>query len=206
MHRIHQLWRINDSGLHRICRHDRIGVAVLDEAVRAAVTLSHRHIPSRQLPDKAISLLDTACACVAMSLYTPPVVVDQLRQRTAALDVEFALPAQEGVISQGSEETRPKRAEAANARLDAAEHEWSTHEAQWQEELAMVRQIQALETRDRGRESAAPGANGPRRNCRRLKKNSCCASKMCRRSFPQSTSRRLRQSRRTGREFPWASW
>jgi type VI secretion system protein VasG len=66
------------------------GVTVLDEAVRAAVSLSHRYIPSRQLPDKAISLLDTACARVAMSLHTPPAVVDQLRQRIAALDVELA--------------------------------------------------------------------------------------------------------------------
>ncbi len=45
------------------------GVTVLDEAVRAAVCLSHRYIPARQLPDKAISLLDTACARVAMSLH-----------------------------------------------------------------------------------------------------------------------------------------
>jgi type VI secretion system protein VasG len=135
------------------------GVAVLDEAVRAAVSLSHRYIPSRQLPDKAISLLDTACARVAMSLHTPPAVVDQLRQRIAALDVELALLAQEGVISQGTE-ARSKRIEAANARLDAAEHELSTHEAQWQEELAMVRQIQALRTREREREEGESSAGG----------------------------------------------
>ncbi|PUE28966.1 type VI secretion system ATPase TssH [Limnohabitans sp. Jir72] len=47
-------------------------VVVLDEAIRAAVTLSHRYIPARQLPDKAVSLLDTACARVAMSLHAPP--------------------------------------------------------------------------------------------------------------------------------------
>ena len=133
------------------------GVAVLDEAVRAAVALSHRYIPSRQLPDKAIGLLDTACARVAMSLHTPPAVVDQLRQRIAALDVELALLAQEGAISQGSE-TRSKRVEAANARLEATERELSAHEAQWQEELAMVRQIQALRTRER--EEGESGAEG----------------------------------------------
>ena len=139
------------------------GVTVLDEAVRAAVTLSHRYIPSRQLPDKAISLLDTACARVAMSLHTPPAVVDQLRQRMMALDVELALLAQEGVISQGSE-TRSKRVEAATARLNAAEHELSTHEARWQEELAMVQQIQALRTKKREereeREEGESGAEG----------------------------------------------
>ncbi|MDH6168950.1 type VI secretion system protein VasG [Variovorax boronicumulans] len=133
------------------------GVTVLDEAVRAAVTLSHRYIPSRQLPDKAISLLDTACARVAMSLHTPPAVVDQLRRRIAALDVELALLAQEGEISRGSE-TRSERIETANARLAAAEHELSTHEARWQEELAMVRQIHALRTKRRGEEES--GAEG----------------------------------------------
>ncbi|MBJ2159125.1 type VI secretion system ATPase TssH [Variovorax sp. IB41] len=124
------------------------GVTVLDEAVRAAVTLSHRYIPSRQLPDKAISLLDTACARVAMSLHTPPAVVDQLRQRIAALDVELELLIGEGAISQGSEK-RLERVEAAHSRLGTAELELSAHEARWQEELAMVQQIQALRTRKR---------------------------------------------------------
>jgi type VI secretion system protein VasG len=139
------------------------GVTVLDEAVRAAVTLSHRYIPSRQLPDKAISLLDTACARVAMSLHTPPAVVDRLRQRIAALDVELELLAAEGAISQGSEK-RLKRLEAANSRLGAAEHELSAHEARWQEELAMVQQIQALRTRKR--EEGESGAEGERPSAR----------------------------------------
>jgi len=133
------------------------GVTVLDEAVRAAVALSHRYIPSRQLPDKAISLLDTACARVAMSLHTPPAVVDQLRQRIAALDVELALLTQESAISRGGD-ARSKRLEAAKARLDATEHELSTYEARWQEELAMVQQIQALRTKKR--EEGESGAEG----------------------------------------------
>jgi len=135
------------------------GVTVLDEAVRAAVSLSHRYIPSRQLPDKAISLLDTACARVAMSLHTPPAVVDQLRQRIAALDVEIALLAQESAISRGGD-VRSKRLEAANARLDATEHELSTYEARWQEELAMVQQIQSLRTKKREEEEGESGAEG----------------------------------------------
>ena len=139
------------------------GVTMLDEAVRAAVALSHRYIPARQLPDKAIRLLDTACARVAMSLHTPPAVVDQLRQRIAALDVELALLAQEEAISRGSE-TRSKRVEAANARLDAAEHELSAHEARWQEELVMVQQIHALRTKKR--EEGGIGAEGERPTAR----------------------------------------
>ena len=55
-------------------------VVVMDAAVMAAVTLSHRYIPARQLPDKAISLLDTACARVAMSLHTPSKEIVRLNQ------------------------------------------------------------------------------------------------------------------------------
>lgn len=47
-------------------------VLLLDEAVSAAVKLSHRYIPARQLPDKAVALLDTACARVAVSQSAPP--------------------------------------------------------------------------------------------------------------------------------------
>jgi type VI secretion system protein VasG len=55
-------------------------VVVMDAAVTAAVTLSHRYIPARQLPDKAISLLDTACARVAMSLHMPSKEIVRLNQ------------------------------------------------------------------------------------------------------------------------------
>ncbi len=52
-------------------------VQLLDEAIEAAVRLSHRYIPARQLPDKAVSLLDTACARVAVSQHaTPPELED----------------------------------------------------------------------------------------------------------------------------------
>ncbi|VEB62858.1 ClpB protein [Salmonella enterica subsp. enterica] len=61
-------------------------VLILDEAVRAAVQLSHRYIPARQLPDKAISLLDTAAARVALTLHTPPASVQFLRQQLKAAE------------------------------------------------------------------------------------------------------------------------
>ena len=74
------------------------GVTILDEAVRAAVTLSHRYIPARQLPDKAISLLDTACARVAMSLHSPSREIEDLRARLAALAGEHDLLSQESAM------------------------------------------------------------------------------------------------------------
>ncbi len=74
------------------------GVTILDEAVRAAVTLSHRYIPARQLPDKAISLLDTACARVAMSLHTPSRALEDLQAELAALKSENDLLQQEAAM------------------------------------------------------------------------------------------------------------
>ncbi len=119
------------------------GVMVLDEAVRAAVVLSHRYIPARQLPDKAISLLDTACARVAMSLHTPPASVQHLRQRILALDAELALLANESVISQGAE-ARAQRVALATAQKADMQTELAAHEARWQQELALVQRIHAL--------------------------------------------------------------
>jgi type VI secretion system protein VasG len=55
-------------------------VQILDEALEAAVKLGHRYIPARQLPDKSVSLLDTACARVAVSLHATPPEVDDCRQ------------------------------------------------------------------------------------------------------------------------------
>src|SRR5213082_2487714 len=70
-------------------KHHRI--QVLDEALEAAVKLSHRYIPSRQLPDKSVSLLDTACARVAISQHAVPPEVDDSRRRIEALDTELAI-------------------------------------------------------------------------------------------------------------------
>jgi type VI secretion system protein VasG len=127
------------------------GVTVLDEAVRAAVMLSHRYIPARQLPDKAISLLDTACARVAMSLHTPPPVVERLRAQISALHVELDLLAQERAVVQGSE-ARLKAVDTARSRLVLATGELASQEARWQDELAAVQQIHALRKSEGGRE------------------------------------------------------
>ena len=64
------------------------GVRILDEAVDAAVRLSHRYVFGRQLPDKAVALLDTACARVGMSQAATPAVIEAAERTIAALDVE----------------------------------------------------------------------------------------------------------------------
>ncbi|MBO9648225.1 MAG: type VI secretion system ATPase TssH [Variovorax sp.] len=134
---------------------DHHGVTILDEAVRAAVMLSHRYIPARQLPDKAISLLDTASARVAMSLQTPPSAVDHLRQRNIALQTELDLLEKEGVIAHGHE-TRSSRIAGAKQALASTAAELSAQEQRWQDELAMVRQIQAQRAEHASGALAAP--------------------------------------------------
>ena len=66
------------------------GVRISDEAIVAAVNLSSRYIPSRQLPDKAVSLLDTACARVAISQSTTPATIQDSKATIASLEVELA--------------------------------------------------------------------------------------------------------------------
>src|SRR3712207_3590162 len=66
------------------------GVRISDEAIVAAVRLSHRYIPARQLPDKAVSLLDTACARVAISQNATPAAIEDARREIAAREKEEA--------------------------------------------------------------------------------------------------------------------
>src|SRR5205814_514325 len=66
-------------------------VQVLDEALDSAVRLSHRYIPARQLPDKAVSLLDTACARVAVGQHAVPAEVDDSRRRIESFETELRI-------------------------------------------------------------------------------------------------------------------
>lgn len=63
-------------------------VTILDNALEAAVKLSRRYIPTRQLPDKAVSIIDTACAKVALSQNAEPYAVEYLRRKLEALNTE----------------------------------------------------------------------------------------------------------------------
>src|SRR6202007_1915726 len=74
-------------------------VQVLDEALEAAARLSHRYIPSRQLPDKAVSLIDTACARVAISQHATPPAMEDCQGKIYALERELTILARESAIS-----------------------------------------------------------------------------------------------------------
>ncbi|MBW6247256.1 type VI secretion system ATPase TssH, partial [Pseudomonas aeruginosa] len=103
-------------------------VQILDEALEAAVRLSHRYIPARQLPDKSVSLLDTACARTAISLHAVPAEVDDSRRRIEALETELAIIRRESAIGVATAE-RQRNAETLLAeereRLAALEQRWA---------------------------------------------------------------------------------
>ncbi|RRV03880.1 type VI secretion system ATPase TssH [Pseudomonas sp. v388] len=123
-------------------------VQILDEALEASVKLSHRYIPARQLPDKSVSLLDTACARVAISLHAVPAEVDDSRRRIEALETELQIIAREQAIGIGIG-SRKTSTEA----LLVAEHErLATLETRWADEKALVDELLAL--RAQLRESA----------------------------------------------------
>jgi type VI secretion system protein VasG len=124
------------------------GVMVLDEAIRAAVTLSHRYIPSRQLPDKAISLLDTACARVALSQFAPPRELQDVRQRLQSARVELDLLEKEVRIGLDGEQTLS----AVRARIDGLVTEEQAIEARWRA------QAEAAQTLLSAREAACAEA------------------------------------------------
>ena len=115
-------------------------VQLLDEALDAAVKLSHRYIPARQLPDKAVSLLDTTCARVAVSQHATPPEVEDSRRRIEALQTELDIIAREEAagFAIGS-----RRADAEG--LLATEKERLTGlEQRWTEERTLVDRILEL--------------------------------------------------------------
>jgi type VI secretion system protein VasG len=125
-------------------------VQILDEALEAAVRLSHRYIPARQLPDKSVSLIDTACARVAVSLHATPAEVDDSRKRIEALEVEGGIIAREGAI--GIEVgARSGETEAA---LAFEKERLAGLELRWSDEKGLVDELLSL--RARLRDGAKP--------------------------------------------------
>ncbi|MDE0849843.1 type VI secretion system ATPase TssH [Yoonia sp.] len=99
-------------------------VRISDEAIVAAVTLSHRYIPARQLPDKAVSLLDTACARVAVSQSSIPARIADIKEAIVALEVEMkSKTAQRDLGEENEERLLEAAAEAENKRKELAEYE-----------------------------------------------------------------------------------
>ena len=130
------------------------GVRILDEGLAAAVRFSHRYLPDRHLPDKAVSVLDTACARLALGQNaTPPAIEDAIRQiddfavQTRVLERESALGADHA-----------ERLQAIAERKKKVEAELEALRARWEKEADLVRRIR--EMRSRIEEGAAAAAGG----------------------------------------------
>ena len=117
-------------------------VRILDEALSEAVRLSARYIPSRQLPDKAVSLIDTACSRVSMSQAATPASIEDRERRIALIDAELAILDRE--MATGGDHTT-RRAELVAKREEAVETK-AKLDARWAEEKDVVAEIAALRT------------------------------------------------------------
>ena len=127
-------------------------VRVTEEAIVAAVNFSHRYIPGRQLPDKAVSLLDTACARVAISQHAKPAAVEDAEVAIAALESERQSLTRERDLGSANEE----RIGEIDAALVPLRERLTALEKDWASERALVEEILAL--RDK---LAAPPVAGP---------------------------------------------
>src|SRR5690606_11256918 len=114
-------------------------VRILDDGVDAAVRLSHRYLPDRQLPDKAVSVLDTACARLALGQNTIPAPIEDARRLLDDLEVQRRVLERETAMGADHSarlgEIEARRAET-EARLQALEEVWGR-------ERGLVEQVKA---------------------------------------------------------------
>src|SRR4051812_36093459 len=115
-------------------------VQILDEALEAAVRLSHRYIPARQLPDKAVSLLDTACARVAISQHGVPPQLEDCRRTIESLNTELEIIGREETVGIDASERR----RTAEEKLAASNQEREKLEARWSAERELVERVLAI--------------------------------------------------------------
>ncbi|MBV8619221.1 MAG: type VI secretion system ATPase TssH [Curvibacter sp.] len=121
--------------------HHRVRIA--DEAVAAAVALSHRYIPARQLPDKAVSLLDTACSRVALGLSSQPAALESVARQLEAQQIELAVLQREAALGL---DTGGRRA-ALEAGMAALAQQREALAGRFEQESAVVRRIVDAEAR-----------------------------------------------------------
>lgn len=129
-------------GLSEMMEHHH-NVRILDEAVVEAVQLSHRYLSGRQLPDKAVSVLDTACARVAIGQTAVPAPIEDLRRKIVGMTAEIRVLKRESATgSDHSQRIAALETEKANS-----EAELVALEQRWEAELALVKRIRELRSR-----------------------------------------------------------
>jgi len=128
------------------------GVRILDDGMDAAVRLSNRYIPDRQLPDKAVSVLDTACARLSLGQNSTPAQLEGALRRVADLEVQERVLERESAAGADHSERLAGIGEAMEAEKKRREELG----ARWEEELSLVRRIRAV--RHRLERQVAPDA------------------------------------------------
>ncbi|WP_131779978.1 ATP-dependent chaperone ClpB [Legionella bozemanae] len=108
------------------------GVEITDPALVAAATLSHRYITDRQLPDKAIDLIDEAGSLIRMEIDSKPESMDKLERRLIQLKIERE------ALKKEHDEASKKRLEDLQHTIDELEHNYSDLEEIWKSEKAMM--------------------------------------------------------------------
>ena len=108
------------------------GVEITDPAIVAAATLSHRYISDRQLPDKAIDLIDEAASRIRIEIDSKPEAMDKLERRIIQLKIERE------ALKKESDDASVKRLEDLESRLDELEREFADLEEVWKAEKAMM--------------------------------------------------------------------
>lgn len=129
-------------------------VRILDEAIEESVKLSHRYLTDRQLPDKSVSLLDTACARVALSQSSIPPAIQDCRRELEMLDVELGILERETTLG-ADHNVRVTDIQTKKTRV---QERLAALESRWQEEKKLAEQIQALTAKLDAHRSAKPDA------------------------------------------------
>ncbi|MEN4922161.1 type VI secretion system ATPase TssH [Achromobacter spanius] len=134
------------------------GIRILDEAIVAAARLSHRYITGRQLPDKAVSVLDTACARVALGRSATPALIDDARHRLARLRTERESLRREAAT--GAPQARLAELDGEIAEVEAT---LADAEGRHVAERDLVERIQALraELEAKGQDASGPETAAP---------------------------------------------
>ncbi len=127
-------------------------VRILDEAVFSSVRLSHRYLAGRQLPDKAVSILDTACARLALGQSSTPPAIEDLARQLDALEVQRRILEREEIVGADHQE---KLAEI-EAQRASADGKLKALQTRWEKERELVGRIREL--RDQLEASHAEGA------------------------------------------------
>ena len=126
-------------------------VRILDEAVEEAVRLSNRYISGRQLPDKAVSVLDTACARVALGQVATPPAVEDSQRLIAQIETEVGILEREAVTGGESRERRDE----LSGQLTATKARLSELEARWQQERRLIEELRGIRARLEAHATAA---------------------------------------------------